>query len=147
MNEFNVAIDTELGEKAIEIINEFLKSESADISRTQISGLLQIARSEPIRVYAFIENKIKKLENKGENQTSIAKFWTMLKLICSNNNNPNEWTLFQYYQKTNTDKQHQAPDQVKLKNNYTEWIKLCYPLFFQRLCAHYLYKSALKKGR
>jgi hypothetical protein len=113
MLEIDIAADTELGQRAIEAVQQYIRHngeasyQGADewpIARSQISGLRQIALNEPRQVAAFAEHQRQKAEAKHKTTTKEERrseleaeiaFWDLIKQLCDGKPPKVPWSLTQ----------------------------------------------------
>lgn len=113
MLDVDIAADTELGQRAIEAVDEYVRKHAAGpfqeekdwpIARAQIAGLRQIAVNEPAKVAEFAEHQRMKAQAKLENtkkeerqralEATIA-FWELVKRLCDGKPPKFSWSLTQ----------------------------------------------------
>src|SRR5262245_31214042 len=113
MPDFNIRADTELGQRALEAVEKYLKehvhgpfSREKDwpIARAQIAGLRQIASNEPGKIGEFAEHQRSKVADRLENtrgeeqrrqlQAAIA-FWELVRGLAEGKAPRFEWSLVQ----------------------------------------------------
>jgi hypothetical protein len=177
MLEIDIAADTELGEQAIKAAGKFVRKHAAPsyqreddwpISRSQITGLRQIAMNEPARVGEFAEHQRKKAQAKLENtkkeerrselEAEIA-FWELVRGLCDGKPPKFAWSLTQARDQAlpaelhdekqppgaQLTKEQQAARKEKRERRerwQRQWERDHYAAFFQRFCIHYLYEMS-----
>jgi hypothetical protein len=177
MFDLDNAADGQLGHKAVEAVRFYLEqlghgkcannNDDFPVTRTQISGLLQIARNEPGKIAYFAEKQRAKVEARLQSrnrpdQLLVAQrdFWNLVYQVCTGRITfPNfNWSLPAERDKAMPGEllgteQHTgktAPEQAGAKKRVQEerqrwqhqWDQQHYPIFFQRFCSHYVYEMA-----
>ncbi len=113
MLEIDIAVDTDLSQRAIEAVQQYVRQRAEEsyrspddwpIRRSQISGLCQITMKEPRRVGEFAERQRKKAaakletitkeERRAELEAEIA-FWEQVKGLCDGRPPRFTWSLAQ----------------------------------------------------
>lgn len=113
MPDIDIAADTDLGQRAIEAMEGYLKSNAAQsyrraedwlIARSQIAGLRQIAANEPTKLGEFVEHqrakavarleKTKQEERRKDLEAQIA-FWELVRGLCEGKGQKFPWSLTQ----------------------------------------------------
>ncbi|MDW8266678.1 MAG: hypothetical protein RMJ52_15250 [Gemmataceae bacterium] len=164
MLELDIRIDTDLRDRAVEAVKEFVKKHGTPVSRTQIAGLLQIAGNEPGLISRYAGNQKERAEKRligmkeGDNKTRLENevdFWKLVVDLCVGKGSQHDWSLAQECEK-------QMPDHLKNlvkphatdksgretynrlmaeRNQYEkQWNRDHYPSFFRHFCAEYLYR-------
>lgn len=111
MLEIDVEADTELGQRAIEAVDKYIRDHVSSalrgekdwpISRAQIAGLWQIAMNEPTKVAEFAEHQRAKVQAKlqqgdkkpgGSGLEAKIAFWELVRNLCESK--PPLWSLAQ----------------------------------------------------
>jgi hypothetical protein len=137
------------------------------VKRAQITGLRQIAFNEPAKVKEFAEHqrtraaaRLETINPKKEEQRQRWKaqvdFWQFIERLCDGRPPRQSWSLAQEMEKHRPEEYKLAPLPAGAKLSREEqdsrniakhrerewsarWMADCYPAFFQRFCAHYLY--------
>ena len=113
MLDIDIAADTELGQRAIEAVDRYLREngvgpfreeKDCPISRSQIAGLRQIAQNEPAKVREFAEQQRKKAKAKLDTTTNEERqrelkaeiaFWELVRGLCEGKPPKFSWSLTQ----------------------------------------------------
>ncbi len=113
MLEIDIAADTELGQRAIEAVDRYIrdnasgpfqKAEDWPISRAQIAGLRQIAVNEPAMVGEFANHQRTKVQAKLDTTTNEKRrqeleaeiaFWELVRELCDGKPPKFSWSLTQ----------------------------------------------------
>lgn len=113
MLDIDIAADTELGQRAINAANKYVKDNAAEsyqredrwlIARSQITGLRQIAVNEPSQIGRFADHQRKKDEAKLANTRQEERqrelqakidFWKLVKELCDGRAPKSAWSLTQ----------------------------------------------------
>jgi hypothetical protein len=113
MLEVHIAADTELGERAIQAVELYVRQHADSsyrtpddwpVHRSQIMGLRQIALNEPLQVSSFAEKQRQKAEARLETMTNEKKrqeleseiaFWELIKNLCEGKPPKVPWSLSQ----------------------------------------------------
>ncbi len=110
---FEIAVDGELGRRAIEAVNQYLqehgrkqyrKPDEWPIPRSQIAGLRQIAANEPAQLARFAEHQRKKVaakleetkrEGRRRDLEAQVAFWKCVEGLCEGKPPQHRWSLRQ----------------------------------------------------
>lgn len=113
MLEVCIAADTDLGQRAIEAVENYVRQhaeqsyhgeEDWPIARSQIAGLRQIAANEPSKVAEFAEKQRSRAEKRLEGGTNEQRqlkleaeiaFWELVKTCCDGKPPKVQWSLNQ----------------------------------------------------
>jgi hypothetical protein len=171
MPEIDVEIDTDLRERAIKAVEDFVGSNDTPVSHTQIAGLMQVAANEPRLLPRFAGKQKERAERRaddlreGEHKKKLvaeAAFWELVKQLCEGKGAKCLWSLLQAREKA-------VPESLRLeklppgtalsrderdkrdrkKKELEEWER-AWDLghctgFFRHFCAHYLYCMSSEK--
>jgi hypothetical protein len=113
MLDTNIAADTELGQRAIDAVEQYVKAnvltplakeDNWPIARAQIAGLRQIAANEPAKVGDFTEHqrskaaaRLETVQNEARRQELEAEiaFWELVRGLCEGKPPRFLWSLAQ----------------------------------------------------
>lgn len=166
MTTVDLLSDTVYRDQACDQLDKLLEDVSAlPVQRSQIYGLRQIARQQPLQVTEFAEHQRgradRKKESAGKNAQlrleSEIKLWTLVKRLCDSTA---DWSV-------HAEAQHYLPDRLRDENIpvnrpgmtseerrarnqlrgqqskwLTEWKASHIPSLFERFCTHALYRMA-----
>ena len=171
MTRLDVLSDTIYRHQAIVQLDRLLEAgDSFPIERTQVYGLRQISRQQPLKVSNFAEKQRTRVERKMENtkvgtpsyhrMEDEVRFWKLVTDLCDSSPSNQDWTLGQTAGSHLPPELNQVPDRQKgmthedrtrrnqLKKEKREWEQAWYeahiPAFFERFCTHYLFRMALQ---
>jgi hypothetical protein len=171
MAELDIEIDTDLRERAITAVEEFVRDHGTPVSRSQIAGLMQIAANEPRLLAQFAGNQKERAEKRaaglreGERKVELeaeVAFWERVKLLSEGKGAKCPWSLLQAREAAvpATLKLEKLPPGAALsredrakrdqkKRDLEEWERQWnlghYAGFFRHFCAHYLYRHPPEK--
>ena len=127
------------------------------VKRTQLYGLRQIARQQPLQVKNFAEHQRERAERK--NRQSEVSFWKLVERLCDS---PNGWSIRVEGTKHAppklrdipprhagmTDAERRARNQLRqcLREWNHRWTMTHIPAFFQRFCTHALYRLGVEEN-
>ena len=166
MTTVDLLSDTVYRDQARDQLDKLLKDVSAfPVQRSQLYGLRQIARQQPLQVTEFAEHQRGRAERKKENAGQNAqlrleseiKLWTLVKRLCDSTTG---WSV-------RTEAQHYLPDRLRdenipenrpgmtneerrtrnqIRSQQREWLIVWearhIPALFERFCTHALYRMA-----
>jgi hypothetical protein len=169
----DVLADTEFRDRAINALDEFTHEHGCPVHRTQIQQLRQIAFNQPGEVPGFADHQRKKAEKRrqGSNPNSdkaarlvheIA-FWNLIVHLCGSANTPaGRWSLYRLAEEQSpadchvgkkphgsaSPEERRAYQEAKQKSDAWQKQRVAedYPAFFQRFCAHYLYRLSKQEA-
>lgn len=161
----DVLADTVLREHAISAVERYFEEftdakRPVPVKRSQIEGLRQIAANQPGRLEDFAKKQREKAHKRFH--TNEAEFWNLvLRLIGRAGAGMQAWSIpdamelpghLQVPSKPQSGAsmiELQANNEAKKKLNAwrEERMAELAPVFFQRFCAHYLYKMALRESQ
>lgn len=104
------------------------------VKRTQLYGLRQIARQQPLQVKNFAEHQRERAERK--NRQSEVQFWQLVKRLCDSRDG---WSV-------RVEGTRHAPCGLREETKRRQrewrdgWEKTHVPAFFERFCTHALYR-------
>jgi hypothetical protein len=164
MSELDVLADTDFRERAIAAVEKFIATYGCPVARSQIAGLRQIAAHEPRLLPDFAGKQKMRADKryldsnqKNEHYAHESRFWELIVNLCNGTQPKHPWSLAQARDQAlpgGLRVEKQAPgarlskeEQAALKQRKDDrerwlrrWEQEHYPIFFQRFCAHYLYK-------
>lgn len=167
MVEVDVLADTVFRDEAVRAIDEFTGEHECPVRRSQIEGLRQITINQHGEVRAFADHQRKKAERRqqGLNPTSkksaelghVIAFWDLIVRLCGSANTPTgQWSLHRFAEEQSPadcrvgnkphgsapPEEHRAFREAKQRSDSWHKRRMAedYPAFFQRFCAHYLYR-------
>ena len=171
MTSLDVLSDTLYRQQAVVQLDRLLEAgDPFPVEKSQLYGLRQIARQQPLKVSGFAEKQRKRVERKMKNTkngSSIfqrmedeVRFWKLVTDLCDSSPSNQDWTLGQTAGSHLPPELNQVPDRQKgmthedrtrrnqLKKEKREWEQAWYeahiPAFFERFCTHYLFRMALQ---
>lgn len=133
--------DTVYRDQACKQLDALLREpQEFPVRRTQIYGLRQIARQQPLKVKNFAEHQRERADRK--NRQSEVSFWKLVERLCDS---PNGWSIRVEGTK------HEPPElRGKTKRRqrewWNEWKKTHIPAFFERFCTHALYRLGVEEN-
>ncbi len=165
MRELDIEIDTDLRERAIQAVEDFVHGSGTPVSRSQMSGLLQVASKEPSRLKDFAGKQKERAVarttgmREGERKAALQNeidFWVLIKLLCEGKGPKCTWSLEQAQEAAlpASLRQEKLPPGTALSKQQRdererrkgeleawkrEWDREHYTAFFRHFCAHYMY--------
>jgi hypothetical protein len=163
----DVLADTEFRDQAVRALDEFIQAHGCPVRRAQIQGLRQIAFNQPREVPDFADHQRKKAERRLEglnpNSDRAARltdeiaFWDLIVHLSGSANTPaGRWSLYRLAEDqapadcrvgkrphgSASPEEHRAYREARQKSDtwHKQRVAEDYPAFFQRFCAHYLYR-------
>src|SRR4051794_30018040 len=104
MLELDVEIDTDLRDRAVRAVEDFVRDNGTPVSRSQIAGLIQVAANEPDLLGRFAGNQKDRAEKRAADmkegdrkralQAEVA-FWELVRLLCEGKGAKCSWSLLQ----------------------------------------------------
>lgn len=110
------------------------------VKRTQLYGLRQIARQQPLQVKNFAEHQRKRAERK--NRQSEVQFWQLVERLCDSRDG---WSV-------RVEGTRHAPPGLREETKRRQrewrdgWEKTHVPAFFERFCTHALYRLGVEEN-
>ena len=108
------------------------------VKKSQIYGLRQVARQQPSRVKEFARHQRERAERRNPNAPEI-KLWNLVGALIDSTS---EWSV-------RVEGLKYAPDELRDTNTparrrwLNEWTIKHIPAFFERFCAHALYRLGM----
>ena len=140
MTKVDLLSDTVYRVQACEQVDALLgELEGFPVKRTQLYGLRQIARQQPLQVKNFAEHQRTRAERK--NRQSEVQFWQLVERLCDSRNG---WSV-----RVEGDKH--APPELRNESRRRQrewrdrWEKTHIPAFFERFCTHALYRLKMSE--
>lgn len=172
MSELDIAIDTELRERALQAVNDFVRDHGTPVARAQMAGLLQVAANEPDLLDSFAGNQKTRAEkrlagmNEGPRRTALvaeAAFWDLVRQMSKGKGAKVPWSLLQAREAavpderkveklppgtalTKEQREQRLQKEKELKEWLLQWDLDRYAGFFRHFCAHYLYHLSFEKS-
>ena len=161
--------DTVYRDQACKQLNALLREpQEFPVRRTQIYGLRQIARQQPLQVKNFAEHQRERAERKHEGASERAKpsleseiqFWKLVESLCDS---PSGWSVREEGTKHTppelreenipprrpgmTDAERRERNQLRqrLREWNDRWAMTHIPAFFERFCTHALYRLKMSE--
>lgn len=174
MADIDVEIDTVLREKAIHVVDEFVRSHDTPVSRSQIAGLLQVASNEPSLLSRFAGSQkdrakkradgLREGDRKEEKMQAEVAYWALVQELSEGKGAKCPWSLLQareaalqarpdlHLEKlppgaklSSEDRKRRDEKQAVLKTWERQWNREHYLGFFRHFCAHYLFLMSAEK--
>lgn len=165
MTTVDLLSDTVYRDQARDQLDKLLETDALPVKRSQIYGLRQIARQQPLEVTRFAEHQRGRAERKktsaGRNAQprleSEIKLWERVKRLCDSTP---DWSVHteakehlpQRLMDENipvkrpgmTNEERRARNQIRCQQQewLTKWKTNHIPAFFERFCTHALYRLA-----
>jgi hypothetical protein len=161
--ELDIAIDTELRERALEAVRTFLAGHGTPVSRSQIKGLLQVAANEPTLLDRYAgkqkeraqKRELSVREDRRDAFRNEAQFWELIQLLCQGRPPKAAWSLEQMRAgllpaeyvlaalppgaRLSPEEQSARGRKKTLREEWERrWNRDYYPGFFRHFCAEYL---------
>ncbi len=174
MLELDIEIDTELREKALEAIDEFVRAHGTPVLRSQIAGLLQVASNEPGLLSRFAGTQKDRADKRaaglcdGDRKTELTAeiaFWALVRLLSEGKGAKCPWSLLQAREAalrgrpdlhlpalpagaalSREERDQRDQKRRELEAWARQWDREHYTGFFRHLCAHYLFHMPREKS-
>ena len=156
--------DTIYREQAIAQLDELLGDYGTfPVGRAQIYGLRQIARQEPDRIQKFARHQRERAERRQEGASLTAEidYWNLVENLCNPSSPKSVFTDWQKHAPdelreenipirregmTHSDRAHRNQLKAKQKQWLEQWAEDHLPAFFERFCAHALYRLGMSES-
>lgn len=159
MAAFDLLSDTSFAEEAAKAVDAFVHEHEYPVARAQIHGLRQIAINQPTQITVFADHQKDRAEKR--NASAQVEFWKLVHLLCNGRPPRASWSLEQAAENvmpaelrletaahgtklSKEEQQERAATKQRQKQWLESWRSEHYPEFFQRFCAHYLYRLGMK---
>ena len=136
MTTLDLLSDTVYRDQARDRLDELLEDMDAfPVQRSQIYGLRQIARQQPLKVKDFAQHQRERAERRNQNAPEI-RLWRLAEQLCDSKA---DWSVRKEILKL-------APEDHmnQTRRRQREWLdeqeKIHRPAFFERFCTHALYR-------
>ena len=171
MTSLDVLSDTLYSQQAVVQLDRLLEAgDPFPVEKSQLYGLRQIARQQPLKVSSFAEKQRKRVERKMEN-TKLGSpnfqcmedevlFWKLVTDLCDSTPSSQGWSLAQTAGSHLPPELDQVPDRQpgmtnedrtrrnQLRKERRDWEQAWYeahiPAFFEHFCTHCLYRRAMQ---
>jgi|YNPMSStandDraft_1061717.scaffolds.fasta_scaffold111253_2 hypothetical protein len=150
-----------LAEEFIQSYPEFQSEKDREwpISRSQLSGLVHIARNEPEKLVEFAEHQAEKAVRSGsargrfgttEPDNPKERFWKLIKEIVQGDTKGKRWSLEKVRREcipsnllleSAETPQAKKEREVKLREWEKQWNREVFPVFFRTFVSHLLYRA------
>lgn len=156
-----VLSDTEFAEQAALAVDSYVTEHGCPktVTRAQIYGLLHVAKNQPTSVKQFAGHQKQRAEKRNDEDQRL--FWVCVEQLCDGSPPRTPWSLQQCAERSMPPELHgedvapgeklsleqrQRRSEVKKARQrwLFAWYNEHYPQFFQRFCAHYLYRLGMK---
>ena len=166
MVNLDILADTVFRDEAAKAVDAFVHEHDCPVKRAQIAGLRQIAANEPARLLEFGKHQREKAarrleatrrdDKRAEFEGQIA-FWDLVSRLCgASGGGETSWSLSKLAEEqapadcrgvhrppgNAPAEEHRAYREAKARADAWQAQRKAedYPVFYQRFCAHYLYR-------
>jgi hypothetical protein len=146
MTDFDALSDTLFREQAEKRLNAFVAEHdlpAKKITRSQIAGLLHVARQQPLKVSEFAKDKADRCKKRGDEAgvRPETQFWYLISELVEPRPNRDDWSL-------RGEASGRTPGECQSRNEkrafVNSWLTSAVPLFFQQFVAHHQYLKAVR---
>ena len=162
MTNIDVLVDTDLVDRAVAAVDQFVEEHGARVERSQIAGLRQIANLEPEKISSLARHQEARAKKRLNPKRPDSKehcevaFWQLVVSLCSGKR---DWSLEMEVNKllppappaleagaklTREEQAERKKAKRDLQEQRRQWQSVLYPAFFQHFCIHYSYRRATR---